>query len=182
MKFNKKINIFRAIANLLTILRILIAFPIIILLQSSQLSLAWILMIIAIFTDYLDGKLARMVDNGNVFGSRLDPLADKILICAPLLWIAQQDVLPLWALWLLISRELLVSGWRANHKSGGAASSAGKLKTIIQFTSLLLIMWPEYWGSISIVLYLKYIGILLFWPALLISYYSAYKYFRSQAN
>ena len=56
---------------------------------------------------------------GSVRGARLDPLTDKILIAAPLLWLAAERALPLWAIWLLLARELLISGWRAGQGSGG---------------------------------------------------------------
>jgi CDP-diacylglycerol--glycerol-3-phosphate 3-phosphatidyltransferase len=79
-------------------------------------------------------------------GARLDPLTDKILISAPLLWLGATDLLPLWAVWLLLGRELLISGWRAGQGSGGPASKAGKAKTILQFASLLLLLWPCDWG------------------------------------
>ncbi len=55
-----------------------------------------------------------------MWGARLDPLTDKILILAPLLWLGAAGSLPLWAIWLLLARELLISGWRAGQGSGGA--------------------------------------------------------------
>jgi CDP-diacylglycerol--glycerol-3-phosphate 3-phosphatidyltransferase len=120
-----------------------------------------------------------------VWGARLDPLTDKILICAPLLWLAARGTLPLWAVWLLLARELLISGWRAGQGSGGPASWGGKAKTILQFASLLLLLWPDGWdtavsvpGVFGLVVVLRGLGYLLFWPSLVLALTSALGYLR----
>jgi CDP-diacylglycerol--glycerol-3-phosphate 3-phosphatidyltransferase len=115
-----------------------------------------------------------------VWGARLDPLTDKILISAPLLWLTAQGVLPLWAVWLLLARELLISGWRAGQGSGGPASWSGKAKTILQFASLLLLLWPQGWGPPTLVAWLHWCGWLLFWPSLLLALSSALGYLRAE--
>jgi CDP-diacylglycerol--glycerol-3-phosphate 3-phosphatidyltransferase len=113
-----------------------------------------------------------------VWGARLDPLTDKILILAPLLWLGAQGSLPLWAIWLLLARELLISGWRAGQGSGGPASWSGKAKTILQFVALLLLLWPQGWGPVALVNALQLMGFGLFWPSLLLAVSSAWGYLR----
>ena len=150
-----------------------------------------ILLLLGGLSDALDGLLARRAGGGSVWGARLDPLTDKILVSAPLLWLASQPStgphLPVWAVWLLLARELLISGWRAAQGSGGPASAAGKAKTILQFTSLLLLLWPSAWdlglamaanGNLAPGVLLPVIGWWLFWPSLLLALTSALGYLR----
>jgi CDP-diacylglycerol--glycerol-3-phosphate 3-phosphatidyltransferase len=144
-----------------------------------------VLLLLGGLSDAADGALARRAGGGSVWGARLDPLTDKILISAPLLWLAAQGTLPLWAVWLLLARELLISGWRAGQGSGGPASWAGKAKTILQFASLLLLLWPDGWDAglggpagLGLVVLLRTVGYLLFWPSLLLALTSALGYLR----
>ena len=122
---------------------------------------------------------------GSEWGARLDPLTDKILIAAPLLWIGAEGRLPLWAIWLLLARELLISGWRSAATGGGPASLGGKAKTILQFASLLLLLWPNSWGaaldgenSFGLPGLLHLSGYWLFWPSLLLALSSAWGYLK----
>ena len=107
----------------------------------------------------------------------MDPLTDKILILAPLLWLGAADALPLWAIWLLLARELLISGWRAGQGSGGPASWGGKAKTILQFAALLLLLWPG--GGAAL---LNSLGFWLFWPSLVLALSSAWGYLKAPAT
>ena len=79
--------------------------------------LAWGLLLLGGISDAADGWLARRAGGGSAWGAQLDPLTDKILISAPLLWLAASGSLPLWAVWLLLARELLISGWRSGQGS-----------------------------------------------------------------
>ncbi|MFN9694853.1 MAG: CDP-alcohol phosphatidyltransferase family protein [Synechococcaceae cyanobacterium] len=181
----------RRLADLLTVLRAVLGLPVLLALQAGWQSLAWILLLSGGLSDALDGLLARRAGGGSVWGARLDPLTDKILVSAPLLWLASQPStgphLPVWAVWLLLARELLISGWRSGQGSGGPASAAGKAKTILQFTSLLLLLWPSAWdlglamaanGNLAPGVLLPVIGWWLFWPSLLLALTSALGYLR----
>ena len=112
----------------------------------------------------------------------MDPLTDKVLIAAPLLWLASRGEmvpsLPLWAVWLLLARELLISGWRSQAGDGGPASMAGKLKTTLQFLALLLMLWPSAWAGHGVLVRL---GWWLFWPSLVLALISAVRYLRPQS-
>jgi len=105
----------RALADGLTVARALIGLPLLLALLAGQGGLAWILLLLGGLSDWADGALARRAGGGSAWGARLDPLTDKILISAPLLWLGASGGLPLWAVWLLLARELLVSGWRAGQ-------------------------------------------------------------------
>ena len=136
----------RLLADGLTIGRAVAGLPLILALQQGWAVLAWWLLLLAGLSDAADGWLARRAGGGTSWGARLDPLTDKVLIAAPLLWFAASGTLPLWAIWILLARELLISGWRAGVSDGAPASWGGKAKTILQFLSLLLLLWPPGWG------------------------------------
>jgi CDP-diacylglycerol--glycerol-3-phosphate 3-phosphatidyltransferase len=174
----------RQLADGLTLGRAVIGLPLLLALVNGAEALAWLLLLLGGLSDAADGWLARRSGGGSVWGARLDPLTDKILISAPLLWLGATGVLPLWAVWLLLARELLISGWRAGQGSGGPASAAGKAKTILQFASLLLLLWPCDWGlgtppAVGLVEWLHWGGFLLFWPSLLLALTSALGYLRA---
>ena len=168
----------RRLADGLTVGRALLGLPLIMALASGQQALGWWLLLLGGLSDWADGLLARRAGGGSAWGARLDPLTDKILIAAPLLWIGAAGLLPLWAIWLLLARELLISGWRSAAAGGGPASWGGKAKTILQFVSLLLLLWPNGWGS-GLAAALQTAGFWLFWPSLLLALSSAWGYLRS---
>jgi CDP-diacylglycerol--glycerol-3-phosphate 3-phosphatidyltransferase len=170
----------RRFADALTVARAALGLPLLIALAADWQSFAWLLLLLGGLSDALDGWLARRAGGGSAWGARLDPLTDKILISAPLLWLAAAGSLPLWAVWLLLARELLISGWRAGLASGGPASRAGKGKTILQFVSLLLLLWPGGWGEAALVEGLRGLGWWLFWPSLLLALSSAVGYLRKR--
>ena len=163
----------RRLADGLTVGRAVLGLPLILTLTGGQLALAWWLLLLGGLSDWADGLLARRAGGGSAWGARLDPLTDKILIAAPLLWLGAQCLLPLWAIWLLLARELLISGWRSGATGGGPASLGGKAKTVLQFASLLLLLWP--WAGAKLALPL---GWWLFWPSLLLALSSAWGYLR----
>lgn len=163
----------RRLADALTVVRAFLGLPILLALGAGQVGLGWALLLLGGFSDWADGWLARRSGGGSVWGARLDPLTDKILISAPLLWLAREGTLPLWAVWLLLARELLISGWRAGQNSGGPASNAGKAKTVLQFAALLLLLWPQAWPLAN---GLRSLGWWLFWPSLLLALSSGLGY------
>ncbi len=150
--------------------------PILLALATQYDALAWLLLLLGGLSDAADGWLARRADGGSSWGARLDPLADKLLISAPLIWLASNGTLQVWAVWLLLSRELLISGWRRDSSDGAPASTAGKFKTILQFLSLVLMIWPPQWGDPALVQGLRAVGVSLFWPALILALWSAWGY------
>jgi CDP-diacylglycerol--glycerol-3-phosphate 3-phosphatidyltransferase len=169
----------RRLADGLTVARALLGLPLLLALAAGLQGLAFVLLLLGGLSDAADGALARRAGGGSVWGARLDPLTDKILISAPLLWLAAERQLPLWAVWLLLARELLISGWRAGQGSGGPASWGGKAKTILQFAALLLLLWPQPWGPEPLVGGLHQLGYWLFWPSLLLALSSALGYLRA---
>ncbi len=112
-------------------------------------TLALVLLIVSLCTDYLDGYLARWMKSESDLGRFADPLVDKILICGSLVMFLGDPrgridgVLKEWMVVLVISRELLVQGVRAAMEKRGVEFSAslwGKLKMVIQSITVVLIL------------------------------------------
>ncbi|QEY31660.1 CDP-diacylglycerol--glycerol-3-phosphate 3-phosphatidyltransferase [Synechococcus sp. RSCCF101] len=171
----------RALADGLTLARALAALPLLLCLTQGRWALAWWLLLLGAATDALDGWLARRAGGGTAWGARLDPLADKLLVSAPLLWLLQAQRLPVLLVWLLLSRELLVSAWRSTSATGAPAALAGKVKTALQLIALLLLLWPPAWGPAALVALLQAAGWWLLWPMLALSLLSAWQYLRPPA-
>ena len=92
-------------------------------------------------TDAIDGHLARTRDEITDLGKFLDPLADKILVCAALLALVELQTFPSWVALIIIAREFIVSGLRMVAAAQGkviAASMFGKFKTVLQICAILL--------------------------------------------
>ena len=176
----RKLITWPRIINGLTISRILIGLPIIIALMNGNNDIFIFLILIAGLTDFYDGYFARKYNHKSVFGAKLDPLADKILLLGPMIWLVHENLVPLWACWLIISRELLITIWRSDKCSGCPASIQGKYKTTFQFASIILLLWPKNWGSIYTIYIINKIGLISFWIALLLSLSSAMKYIFNQ--
>ncbi len=168
------------IINGLTISRFLIGLPILLALNNGNNDIFILLILIGALTDYLDGYLARKYNHQSVLGAKLDPLADKVLLLAPMIWLAHESLVPLWAIWLIISRELLITSWRSNKESGGPASIQGKLKTSLQFICVILLLWPKNWGNIYTISSINKIGYISFWICLFFTFSSAIKYIINQ--
>jgi len=169
----------RQLANFITLSRAVIGLPVVLALSWGEISIAWILILIGGISDFIDGWLARMAGGGSDWGARLDPLADKILLAAPLVWLASKSILPIWAIWVIFTRELLVTGWRSDAPQGGPASRAGKAKTIMQFSSILMLLWPPNFLLHS---ELSKLGWWMFWPYLFLAVSSGTSYLKSQSK
>ena len=122
-------------------------------------------------------RFARKAGGGTDWGAKLDPLADKILLSAPMIWLAAQGIFPVWSVWLFLAREILVSGWRSNAIKGGPASLAGKTKTTLLFLSVLLLLCPINWNQ-ELSIYIQGIGLFTYWVSLSLAISSATGYFK----
>jgi CDP-diacylglycerol--glycerol-3-phosphate 3-phosphatidyltransferase len=103
--------------------------------------IAYIIAIIAGFTDFLDGWLARKYNWVSDFGALMDPLADKIFMVATIIVMVDYRMFPAWAAIVIFSREFLVTGLRLLAVKKGEVISAdkwGKLKTVLQMVALLI--------------------------------------------
>ena len=134
--------------NKLTVLRIVLILPFLLVLYldvpgASYIALA--IFIIASLTDLLDGKIARSRNLVTDFGKFADPLADKKLVVAAMLWFVENGQMPGWALLIVILREFAVSGLRMVASDQGrviAAGWSGKVKTASTMVCIVLMFLP----------------------------------------
>ncbi len=135
-------------ANKLTILRVVMipAFLLVLYLDVPYANY-WALAIFAAAsaTDTLDGYIARHYNQITDFGKFMDPLADKCLVTAAMLWFVEVGQMPAWALLIVIVREFGVSGLRMVAADKGrviAAGWSGKVKTAATMVCIILMLLP----------------------------------------
>lgn len=135
-------------ANKLTILRVVMipAFLLVLYLDVPYANY-WALAIFAIasITDTLDGYIARHYNQITDFGKFMDPLADKCLVFAAMLWFVEVGQMPAWALFIVAVREFGVSGLRMVAADKGrviAAGWSGKVKTAATMVCIILMLLP----------------------------------------
>jgi CDP-diacylglycerol--glycerol-3-phosphate 3-phosphatidyltransferase len=105
--------------------------------------IALAIFIIASMTDWLDGYIARRDNLVTNFGKFMDPLADKLLVCAALICLIQMNRLHSVVVIIIISREFIISGFRLIAADNGvviAASYWGKFKTVSQMIMIILLL------------------------------------------
>jgi CDP-diacylglycerol--glycerol-3-phosphate 3-phosphatidyltransferase len=93
------------------------------------------LFVVAMATDWFDGRIARRRGLSSPLGSLLDPVADKVLVLAVLVMLVAEGVAPAWMVALIVVREILVSGLRLAAIERGVVLGArdlGRLKTWVQ--------------------------------------------------
>ncbi|MCI9426768.1 MAG: CDP-diacylglycerol--glycerol-3-phosphate 3-phosphatidyltransferase [Eubacterium sp.] len=99
--------------------------------------------IIASLTDYADGKIARKYNLVTNFGKFMDPLADKLLVCAAMICLVEMGKLAAWIVIVIMSREFIISGFRLVASDNGiviAASYWGKFKTTFQMLMIIVLI------------------------------------------
>ncbi|MDR7993599.1 MULTISPECIES: CDP-diacylglycerol--glycerol-3-phosphate 3-phosphatidyltransferase [unclassified Thermosynechococcus] len=112
------------------------------------------LFLVAALTDWLDGYIARRLNQVTDLGKVLDPLVDKLLILVPLLLCIEWGEVPAWSVALILFRELGIASWRVQQSQIQGANLWGKAKTLSQImaVALLLAPLPPSWqGGILIV-------------------------------
>ncbi|MEM8779663.1 MAG: CDP-diacylglycerol--glycerol-3-phosphate 3-phosphatidyltransferase [Cyanobacteria bacterium P01_G01_bin.49] len=126
----------------------------------SHLWISLIIFLIAASTDWIDGYLARKLNQVTELGKFLDPLVDKLLVLAPLLSLIALQKVPPWGVFLILGRELGIAGWRVNSQLTGdtaiqGANVWGKLKTVSQITAIALLIapLPQSWETPSLVVF-----------------------------
>ena len=129
--------------NKLTIFRVILVIPFVALMLNGYDLWAVAVFIIASLTDLLDGKIARKYNLITDFGKFMDPLADKLLVCAAMICLVEMGRLPAWMVIVIISREFIISGFRLVASDNGvviAASYWGKFKTTFQMIMIILLI------------------------------------------
>ena len=148
--------------NKLTLLRIIMILPFLLVLYLDVPGAAYIalaIFILASLTDMLDGKIARKHNLITDFGKFADPLADKMLVTAAMIWFVENGQMPGWALLIVILREFAVSGLRMVASDKGrviAAGWSGKVKTASTMVCIVIMFLPIpaplNWACIAVIM------------------------------
>jgi CDP-diacylglycerol--glycerol-3-phosphate 3-phosphatidyltransferase len=131
----------------------------------SRNLVATVMFVVFAATDWLDGWLARKLNQTSAFGAFLDPVADKILVCAALLVLVKLDRVDVLVALVIIGREIAISSLREWMAQIGASRSVavhmlGKLKTATQMTAIPFLLYDSVlfgfmdtrlWGTVLIV-------------------------------
>jgi CDP-diacylglycerol--glycerol-3-phosphate 3-phosphatidyltransferase len=165
-------SMFFTIPTLMTWTRI-VAIPLIIgvyyldgLSLETQNLIATVLFVLFALTDWLDGFLARKLNQTSAFGAFLDPVADKFLVCAALLMLLQMDRVNVLVALIIIGREIAISSLREWMAQIGASKSVavhmvGKIKTTVQMIAIPFLLYngtlfgvidTRLWGAVLIVM------------------------------
>ena len=158
--------------NKLTIFRVILVIPFVALMLNGYDLWAVAVFIIASLTDLLDGKIARKYNLITDFGKFMDPLADKLLVCAAMICLVEMGRLPAWMVIVIISREFIISGFRLVASDNGvviAASYWGKFKTTFQMLMIIVLILNL--GGVF-----DMIGLVLTWIALIMTVVSLIDY------
>jgi len=147
---------------------------------------AFTLFVIASFTDFLDGMLARMMGEESKLGELLDPIADKIIVATALILLVMSGTIKHYeviAAIIILTREILISGLREFLAKGQIklpVTNLAKLKTFLQMLSIALLLTGE--TGNKILNFQDYnaqtIGIILLWLSAFLTLYTGYEYLR----
>ena len=147
---------------------------------------AFALFVIASFSDFLDGMLARMLGQESKLGELLDPIADKIIVATALILLVMSQTIRHYeviAAIIILTREILISGLREFLAKGQiklAVSNLAKLKTFLQMVAISLLLTGE--TGNKILNFQDYnaqtIGIILLWLSAFLTLYTGYEYLR----
>ena len=147
---------------------------------------AFALFVIASFTDFLDGMLARMLGEESKLGELLDPIADKIIVATALILLVMSGTIRHYeviAAIIILTREILISGLREFLAKGQVklpVSNLAKLKTFLQMVAISLLLTGD--TGNKILNFQDYnaqtIGIILLWLSAFLTLYTGYEYLR----
>ena len=163
--------------NKLTIVRMVLIVPFVVLLLAGFDWIALTIFVVASLTDMLDGKIARKYNLVTNFGKFMDPLADKLLVCAAMIVLVEMGRIPSWIVIIIISREFIISGFRLIASDNGvviAASYWGKIKTVFQMIMICLMI-----ANIGM---FKFITDIVMWIALILTVVSLIDYLNKNKN
>ena len=173
------------IPNILTFLRIiLIPVLVIVFYVPGQWSyqISALIFGLAAVTDWLDGYLARRLQQTSPFGAFLDPVADKLMVAVALVLLVQDNPSPLFAVpaAIIIGREIVISALREWMSEIGArtkvaVSVIGKVKTTLQMIAILLLLYKIPVGPLPT----HAVGVVLLYIAATLTLWSMFVYLRA---
>jgi CDP-diacylglycerol--glycerol-3-phosphate 3-phosphatidyltransferase len=170
------------VPNVLTLGRIVLVPPIIILLLfpgKFTSALAAFIFVLASVTDFFDGFMARKFGVESSFGKLMDPIADKVLVTSALIMLIALDRVAAWIVAIIISREVAVSALRAVSKNWDTTlspSPIGKIKAVTQFVAIVPLM-IHYKYKLFVTVDFHLVGTAMIYLALALTVWSGVDYF-----
>jgi CDP-diacylglycerol--glycerol-3-phosphate 3-phosphatidyltransferase len=142
--------------------------------------MATVLFVLFALTDWLDGYLARKLNQTSAFGAFLDPVADKFLVCASLLVLVDLQRTDAFVALIIIGREIAISALREWMAQIGAARSVavhmlGKVKTTVQMVAIPFLLYD---GTLFGLIDTRIWGQVLIWLAAVLTIWSMVYYLR----
>ena len=142
--------------------------------------LATIMFVVFAITDWLDGFLARKLNQTSAFGAFLDPVADKFLVCAALLILVHMNRVHVLVALIIIGREIAISSLREWMAQIGASKSVavhmiGKLKTTVQMVAIPFLLFD---GMLLGLIDTRVWGAVLIWVAAVLTVWSMVYYMQ----
>ena len=147
---------------------------------ATQNLVATVLFVVFALTDWLDGYLARKLNQTSAFGAFLDPVADKFLVCASVLVLVHLQRADVFVALIIIGREIAISALREWMAQIGASRSVavhmiGKLKTVVQMVAIPFLLFDgKLWGLIDTHIW----GTWLIWIAAILTVWSMIYYLQ----
>ena len=182
-------NKMKNVPNQLTVFRVILIIPFVVMMLGCNAEWPWLLQIFgtkavleyASLTDLLDGKIARKYNVVSNFGKFMDPLADKLLVCAAMILLVEMGRIPSFIVVIIISREFIISGFRLIAADNGvviAASYWGKFKTTFQMImiGMMIVLDAPFLTDASLVAAYGVLANIIMWIALALTIISLVDY------
>ncbi len=142
---------------------------------------ALVLFLVASATDFLDGYVARKYNQITDFGKFVDPLADKLLVCAAMLVFVQRGEMSAVMVFIILAREFIITSLRVVAAGKGrilAAAWSGKVKTCVQIGGVALIFLAGILAQGNLGLPVRTIDLAAGWAMTLVTLYSGFDYMK----
>ena len=148
--------------------------------KNTRNLLATVMFVVFALTDWLDGYLARKLNQTSAFGAFLDPVADKFLVCACVLVLVHLQRCDAFVALIIIGREIAISALREWMAQIGASRSVavhmiGKLKTVVQMVAIPFLLYD---GQLFGLIDTHQWGVLLIWLAAILTVWSMVYYLQ----
>jgi cardiolipin synthase len=148
--------------------------------QAEKNLIATVMFVVFAATDWLDGYLARKLNQTSSFGAFLDPVADKFLVCACVLVLVHLQRADVFVALIIIGREIAISALREWMAQIGASKSVavhmiGKLKTVVQMVAIPFLLFD---GKLFRLIDTHQWGVVLIWAAAVLTVWSMVYYLQ----
>lgn len=163
----KLLDKFWTLPNAISLVRLIFGAPVILILYHNGYEYAWAVFLLFVFTDWLDGWIARRFKFGSSWGMLLDPLADQLFVL-PIIWMfSWYGIIAYIPPVVLTVREAVMVLIRIVARRDIPAQRLGKLKTIFEYIGIAFLLFGGEW-------YL--LGLLMFFPIMFFAIVSLAKY------